>query len=1142
MSGPSPISPYRPEERQYRHPRSIAWIGASALAMGGSNLSLILFAGAGGLIATKGSAAVPLLIIGLLLAWAAAPGWIELVLMWPNRVGGISASCAEAFRPYSPVLANLTGTCYWWGWIPVCGLTALLAASAIHQWYLPKLPISLLAVGIIVAFTSVNLAGLKWAVRLALPMATLSALLAFLSAVIPVLTGQVDWRVATDFTLITPFGGAFGKITSFMAGLYLVGFAAPAFEAAACHVGEMVDPEINVPKAIFASGAMASLYVIVLPIVWLGVFGTWPLVHDLQNILGPTLAPFLGPAARSAAVWFITLNMFHGTLQPLCGASRTLAQLAEDGLLPRTLAIRNQFDCPHIATLVTAGMAILFLYTGVPTWVIAAANLTYLIGIALPNVAVWLLRRDAPDMNRPYRASDNMIVLGLAAAVIWGIATILGFQQFGLPTVLTGLALAYSGSAMYMVRVWADRRESGERAPAFSLHAKLTGAMLIVLSLDGGGYLLAISNVPSSHIELITALEDIFVAVALLTITVGLILPGMIAQAAHEITFAAQRLARGTLADFSKAMVALGKGDLDFAYAKVNIVPVKVHSTDEMSVMADSFNSMQEEIANAVTGLSDAREAIRDMRAELTSSNKRFSLAVSGSKDGLWDWDIASDRVYFSPRWKAIIGYEPEELPNNFTSWINNIHVDDEEAVVRHMQAYLDRAVPDFEIEFRMIHRDGSHRWILARGVAVRDVAGTPYRMAGSHTDITERKAIEEERLSLANYNQLLLQSSGDGIFGMDLAGNCTFINDAGAKMLGYRPEVMNGKNFHNLVHHTLPDGSANPASECLLLQSIAQGRQCRVDSEVFWRSDGSSFPVEYSSAAIRENGVIRGGVVTFVDITERRRAQEELIQAKLSAEAASRAKSLFLANMSHELRTPLNAVIGFSEILDKQVLGPLNAKQARFVGNTLTSGRHLLDLIEGVLDLSKIEAGRTSLHYTMFDVAGTVTGILFTVKAISDKKSIKVNVDVATGMPLLMADETRFRQILYNLVSNAIKFTPDGGTIFLQAHKLNEEFELAIRDSGIGLSEEHLERIWGEFEQVDSSYSRSQQGAGLGLALTKHLVRLHGGRVWAESKGEGFGSTFIVRLPWLSDGAPAGLNSPEPTMQAIEEVGQHGH
>src|SRR6202158_3602755 len=176
------------------HPRTIGWAGTTALAMGGSNqmifLITALFIGQGDILG-QASAAVPLLILGVLLGWAAAPAWTELVLMWPNRVGGISAACSEAFRPYSPVLSALTGTCYWWGWVPTCGLTALLSSAAIQQWYLPGLPVEAVAITIVLLFTFVNLCGIKWMTRPAIPTAVASASLAFLSSLIPILTGEV---------------------------------------------------------------------------------------------------------------------------------------------------------------------------------------------------------------------------------------------------------------------------------------------------------------------------------------------------------------------------------------------------------------------------------------------------------------------------------------------------------------------------------------------------------------------------------------------------------------------------------------------------------------------------------------------------------------------------------------------------------------------------------------------------------------------------------------------------------------------------------------------------------------------------------------------------------------------------------------
>ena len=613
------------------HPRTIGWIGTTAMAMGGSNQMLFilgaLFIGQDP-IPGQGSAAVPLLILGLLLSWAAAPGWLELVLMYPNRVGGIAATCAGAFKPYSPVLANLTGVCYWWGWVPTCGVTALLSSQAIHEWIFPKVPVPAMACGLVLLFVAINLAGVKWAARSAIVIAIFSASLAFVSALAPVLAGTVDWKQAATFHLTLPFPGWFGTVTGAMAGLYLIGFAAPAFEAATCHVGETINPEKNVPRAMLASGLMAGLYFIILPVIWLGALGPDALGKDLIQVLGPVFAPVFGSLAKAAALGFMMFNMFHGTLQPLAGASRTLSQLAEDGLLPEFFAQRDRGEAPWVATLLTAGFSIWFLLIGDPIWLIASANFTYLIAIGLPSVAVWLLRRDQPEMHRPYRAPRGLIMLGVMAASIWGVSTIFGFEQFGLSTVLIGLLFAYSGSLLYAWRKFSDHRKSGLPGLLPSLHVKLTGAMLVVLVLDGCGYLLAVRSVPATEHALLALLADIFVSVAILTISVGLILPGMIAHSAVQVSLAAKRLASGTLTDFSRAMQALGRGELASAHAHVDIQPVIANSRDELGEMADSFNAMQKEIAKAAEGLTGAREGLLQARLELTESHQHLEERV----------------------------------------------------------------------------------------------------------------------------------------------------------------------------------------------------------------------------------------------------------------------------------------------------------------------------------------------------------------------------------------------------------------------------------------------------------------------------------------------------------------------------------
>ncbi|NQX02459.1 amino acid permease [bacterium] len=736
------------------HPRTVGWFGTTSVAMGGINQSLFLlsalFIGQGS-ISGQGSAAVVLLGVGLLLSWAATPGWTELILMYPNRVGGIAATCAEAFKPYSPVLANLTGVCYWWGWVPTCGLTALLASSAIQQWYLPQVPVPLMASGIVLFFTLINLCGVKWVMRFAMPIATASALLAFFSAVVPIYSGEVDWQRAFTFQLTVPFPGWFGQVTSVMAGLYLIGFAAPAFEQAACHVGETINPNKNVPRAMFVSAGLATLYFIVLPIIWLGALGPEAMGKELALVIGPTFAPLLGGAAKAAAIWFMIFNMLHGTIAALAGASRTLAQLSEDGLLPEFLAKRSRTDAPWASTLLTAGMAIAFLLIGDPVWLIAAANLTYLIGIALPSVAVWLLRHNQPQMARPYRAPRGTILLGLLAACAWGLTAILGFQQFGLPTVLVGIAFAYSGSALYAWRKFADRRKLGLPGVARSLHLKLTGAMLLVLVLDAAGYLIAVSHVPTENSALIVMLEDIFVVVALLTISVGLVLPGMIAHAAVEVSAAADKLVEGTLADFTRAMQALAAGDLDAAKAHFDLAPIVVHSRDEVGDMAQNFNRLQDEIGRAALGLEGAREGLSQARSDLTETNERLreqAALLDKATDAILLADLDDRILYLNRSAMNFYGWTRAELaerPGGAPIYQDRRQFEAAKEIVL--------ARGEWRGELAQVTRDGRSLTVESSWTLLRDAAGCPKSVLSINTDIAARKLAEA---ALAEMNSRL--------------------------------------------------------------------------------------------------------------------------------------------------------------------------------------------------------------------------------------------------------------------------------------------------------------------------------------------------------------------------------------------------
>ncbi|MBE9593791.1 MAG: response regulator [Proteobacteria bacterium] len=269
--------------------------------------------------------------------------------------------------------------------------------------------------------------------------------------------------------------------------------------------------------------------------------------------------------------------------------------------------------------------------------------------------------------------------------------------------------------------------------------------------------------------------------------------------------------------------------------------------------------------------------------------------------------------------------------------------------------------------------------------------------------------------------------------------------------------------------------------------------------------------------------------------VSERTR---ELAIANKQLQEASQAKSEFLANMSHELRTPLNSIIGFSEILQEKTFGDLNERQKRYVSNIHTSGKHLLGLINDILDLSKVEAGKIELNYEEFPLKEMLSECQTLVNTMASKKNISLGFKVADGLSTINADPTKFKQIMYNFLSNAIKFTPDGGTVNVAAKPENGMVQVSVKDTGIGIAKGHQDMIFEEFYQVDSSYSKQYKGTGLGLPLTKKLVELHGGEIWVESEPEK-GSTFSFSMPLRAEKELIEAPAVEEEKVSIKEEGR---
>jgi len=372
--------------------------------------------------------------------------------------------------------------------------------------------------------------------------------------------------------------------------------------------------------------------------------------------------------------------------------------------------------------------------------------------------------------------------------------------------------------------------------------------------------------------------------------------------------------------------------------------------------------------------------------------------------------------------------------------------------------------------------------------------------------DLTDRKRAEEKFRGL-------LESAPDAMVIVNKEGSIVLVNSQTESLFGYQRQEVLGKTIEILLPHCLKDKNLDQRPNFIGESRIRPIGAAGLD---LWglRKDGSKFPigVSLSPLALEEGALI---TVAIRDISEQKKVQQELQAAKLSAESANRAKSDFLATMSHELRTPLNAVIGFSEVLQAQSFGSLNEKQKEYVHDIWDSGKHLLFLINDILDLSKIEAGKMELYLSEFHLPTFIEHSLTIIRERAMEHDIHLSSVIQDGIGAITADERRVKQILYNLLSNAVKFTSHGGRVGIEVSRINDrEITIAVWDTGIGIEEKDREKIFKEFMSIHDDPSQNTSGTGLGLSLTKRFVELHGGKIWFESEGKDKGTRFSFTIP----------------------------
>jgi len=494
--------------------------------------------------------------------------------------------------------------------------------------------------------------------------------------------------------------------------------------------------------------------------------------------------------------------------------------------------------------------------------------------------------------------------------------------------------------------------------------------------------------------------------------------------------------------------------------------------------------------------------------------------------------------IFVNSNAATALGYSRLELLNKDSRLF--IHPEDRERVKNNAVEML-RGTRNSPYEYRIVIKDGSIRWIMETVTSVH-YWGRRAVLANS-MDISDLKTSQSRLEELSALRASLLTSLPNAVIGLQ-DRRILFVNDAVESVFGWKPEELIGLSTRILYN------SDNDFEEIgkLLYSKLAGGGKSIGSIDFPCRhKDGRIILCQIMGSRVESPGGGDKFVITYVDLTEKLEAQEalrfseqmlrdyadnleervrqrtaELEEARMEAEEANVAKSVFLANMSHELRTPLNSIIGFSEVLADRLFGDLNQKQMEYLSYILGSGKHLLNLINDILDLSKVESGKMELELSRFSLREILLGSAHMLKERTQRHRIDISVSMDPGTPEeIEADERKFKQILFNLISNAVKFTPDGGRVLLHAgiefRKKTKLVRISVEDSGIGIRAEDIPHLFQPFSQFNTPYTKPREGTGLGLALTRKLVILHNGRIEAESE-YGKGSRFTFWVPASRD------------------------
>jgi len=522
----------------------------------------------------------------------------------------------------------------------------------------------------------------------------------------------------------------------------------------------------------------------------------------------------------------------------------------------------------------------------------------------------------------------------------------------------------------------------------------------------------------------------------------------------------------------------------------------------------------------------------RQTEEKLRQSEEYFKEITENSSDVIIITDKNGDIKYCSRSIERFSGYKPEELIGK--SGFMFIHPDDVERAINDFgKAILavDTAIPN---EFRIVLKDGSSRYFAGLGknlldnpavagfiMNIRDITGRREIEIGLEKTRKELEIIKKTADEASEFAESVINTVREPLISLDQDLRVVTVSRSFYEFFKVNPEETVGQLIYDLGNKQWDIPKLRELLETILPQKAAFDNY---EVEHDFATIGRRIMLLNARQIQRASGKERIILLAIEDITERReienglkKAHEELKELAAELKRTAQVKSEFLANMSHELRTPLNSINGFSEVLYDETFGPLNEKQKKYVNNVLTSGKHLLLLINQILDMAKVEAGKMKLALSSLPMKSLLNDISMLVADMVSKKKIEMSLEIAEDLPNIEADELKVKEIIYNLLSNAVKFTPEDGKLGMRAKKADSEIEITVWDTGIGIAPENMEKIFEGFFRVDTPYSRVTEGTGLGLPLSRRLVELHGGKLSVESEGLNKGTSVRFTLPIIS-------------------------